>query len=71
MTNYLHIQPVLVQCSDTQLMEEIIAQSSLEKYVIKKLSPTAMLVDPENVDKVFVQLERKKYMLRKIQCEKE
>ncbi|NUM37349.1 MAG: hypothetical protein HUU50_22630 [Candidatus Brocadiae bacterium] len=71
MPTLLHIHPVIVQCADAQLMQEIMSKSVLEKYVVKKISDSIYLIDPEYADKIFDQLERKKYMLLKIQGDKE
>lgn len=71
MANYLHINPVLVQCAEPELLEEVSLNSSLAKFVVKKISETALLADPEHADKIFDELVKKGYMPRRIQFGKE
>ena len=65
--NYIHQQAVVVQCAEPELLTELVRRSSLEHYLIKRLSPTAVLVDPEKADDLFQELVKKGYLPRKIQ----
>lgn len=60
--NYIHQHAVVVQCSDPELLAELCHRTSLDAYLIKRLSPTVVIVDPEKAEELFQELVKKGYM---------
>lgn len=70
MANYLHLNAALLQCAEPALLTELMRRSSLEKFVVKKLSETVVLVEPQKVEEIRQELTKKGYMPSLVQMAK-
>ncbi len=52
---YSHV--CVIECADAVALEEVLA-AGLERYLVRRLSPTAAIIDHEQVDEVIRLLRR-------------
>jgi hypothetical protein len=60
----LHQNVALIECAEDVALEELLAATPLAVHVIRKLSPRAVLVDPEYVDAIVQVMIQKGYTPR-------
>ena len=60
----VHENVVLIECEDDLALEELAAAVDLEACVVKRLSPRAVIVDPEYLDAILQAMVRKGYTPR-------
>jgi hypothetical protein len=60
----LHQHVALIECADDVALDELLAATPLAVHVIRKLSPRAVLVDPEYIDAVVQVMLQKGYTPR-------
>jgi hypothetical protein len=60
----IHENVVLIECEDDLAMEELAGAVDLEACVVRRLSPRAVIVDPETADALVQRMQRKGYTPR-------
>jgi hypothetical protein len=66
----IHENAVLIECADDLALEELAAAVDLEAWVVRRLSPRAVMIDPEGVDTLMQRMRRKGYTPRITPAEK-
>jgi hypothetical protein len=54
----LHKQVALLQTVDAETAEEILARKSLARFIVGRLSPTVLLIDPQEDEFVLDELRK-------------
>jgi hypothetical protein len=65
----IHENVVLIECEDDLAMEELAGAVELEPCIVRRLSPRAVIVDPEAADGLIQRMRRKGYTPRIVEGE--
>jgi hypothetical protein len=60
----LHQNAALIECADDIALEELMAATPLPAHLLRQVSPRAVIVDPEHLDRVIEAMIRKGYTPR-------